>query len=427
VFYYAGIFIGKTTNERRKSFTITICTILGLSTLLYFKYTNFFLISIKDFLENIGFQTNIHTLKIIVPVGISFYTFRLLSYLIEIGRGKIEPTNNFIAFAAYVAFFPSLLAGPIDRPNTFLPQLSESRRFDYALAVDGCRQILWGLVKKIVIADNCATYVNQAFDNYSGEAGSTLVIGAILFVFQVYADFSGYSDMAIGISKLLGIKVTQNFNYSLFAQNIADFWRRWHISLTTWLTDYVFMPLNVKWRAWGNGGMILAIIVNFVLCGLWHGDSWTFVVWGAYFGLLFIPLILSGKMFKKTRIETNSWGFPKFTTLRKMLLTFLLVTIGMVFFRADTMTQAIGYFAGIFDSSLLSKPLVIKQEYYIPLILKLIFFIVVEWYSRNEPHGLAKVGLNWNVWLRQTFYILLIFVVLLNIKGEASQFIYFKF
>ncbi|MDR1737843.1 MAG: MBOAT family protein, partial [Candidatus Symbiothrix sp.] len=243
VFYSLGIVIFEAKTEKRKSLFAVLGVVAGLATLLYFKYTNFFITSFKDLFESFGLQTNLHTFNIIVPVGISFYTFRLLSYVIDINRGKYEPTRDFVTFAAYVAFFPCILSGPIDRPNTLIPQLQSKRTFDYSLAVDGCRQILWGLFKKVVVADQCANFVNDIWDSFPDYSGGTLLIAAILYVFQMYADFSGYSDMAIGVGKLMGLKITQNFNYPLFAQNIADFWRRWHISLTSWLTDYVFMPL----------------------------------------------------------------------------------------------------------------------------------------------------------------------------------------
>jgi D-alanyl-lipoteichoic acid acyltransferase DltB (MBOAT superfamily) len=282
VFYGLGIVISKTENQKRKSFFTALGVGFGIGVLGYFKYANFFIESFQTVFESIGLQTNIHTFKIIVPIGISFYTFRLLSYIIDINRGKYEPTRDLIAFSTYVAFFPCILSGPIDRPNTLIPQLQAKRVYDYHLSVDGMRQILWGLFKKMVVADNCALAANEIFGDSAHCSGSTLALGAVFYTFQMYADFSGYTDMAIGIAKLLGFRITKNFNYPLFAQNISDYWRRWHISLTSWLTDYVFMPLNVKWRNWGKWGMILAIIVDFVLCGFWHGANWTFVLWGLY-------------------------------------------------------------------------------------------------------------------------------------------------
>jgi len=323
----------------------------------------------------------------------------------------------------YVAFFPCLLAGPIDRPATLIPQLQTKRVFDYSLAVDAMRQILWGMLKKMVIADNCATYVNQVFDTYQTQSGSTLLLGAIFFSFQMYADFSGYSDMAIGVSKLLGFRITKNFDYPFFAQNIAEYWRKWHISLTSWLTDYVFMPLNVKWRDWGKWGMILAIIVNFVICGLWHGANWTFIVWGFYHGLLFVPLILSGAMFKKNKLNTYKWGFPKLKVLFNILLTFSLITLGNIIFRANNLGEAFEYLKGmanmrLFSFSILTNGLAL-------LLISIPLFLVVEWLQKNKEHGLTKMPSN--LVLRWLIYVLICVIIYRFGVFNYSQFIYFQF
>ena len=424
VFYGLGIVAFEAKTEKRKSLFTLLGVVFGLGTLLYFKYFNFFISSFKDLFESFGLQTNWHTFKIIVPIGISFYTFRLLSYIIDIQRGKIEPTRDIIAFAAYVAFFPCILAGPIDRPVTLIPQLQSKRVFDYPLAVDGVRQFLWGLFKKTLIADNCAIYVNQVFESYQNQTGSTLLLAAIFYSFQMYADFSGYTDMAIGVAKVLGFRVTKNFDYPYFAQNIAEFWRKWHISLTSWLTDYVFMPLNVKWRDWGKWGMILAIIVNFVLCGLWHGDNWTFVLWGFYHGLLFIPLILSGAMYKKNKIETYKCGFPKLKVLLKIMLTFGLVTLGMVLFRAESIEQAFEYLGGMINKNLLSMPLLMDRTYYIPVFI--LIMLIVEWVGRKNQFGLEKLGITWKPVYRYAMYYAVVLLILL-FGGKEQVFIYFQF
>jgi D-alanyl-lipoteichoic acid acyltransferase DltB (MBOAT superfamily) len=348
--------------------------------------------------------------------------------VIDIQRGKYEPTKDFIAFATYVAFFPCILAGPIDRPNTLIPQLKEKRRFDSILAIDGLRQILWGAFKKMVVADNIAPIVNQIFDNQDTMPANRLLLGAVFYTFQMYGDFSGYTDMATGIAKLLGFKVTRNFNFPLFAQNIADFWRRWHISLTSWLTDYIFMPLNIKWRDWGNWGMILAIIINFVICGLWHGANWTFILWGFYHGLLFIPIILSGAMFKKTKITTIRWGLPAPKVFGKMLLTFVLVTIGLIMFRAENISQAFSYISRLFSTSMFSINIgeyeVGKSKLLLSFIMILVL-IVVEWFGKNEEHALRNFGIK-QKWLRYLFYYFLLFCILVY-KGSEQQFIYFQF
>jgi len=428
IFYGLGLAVFKSENLKRKNLYFISGIIIGIAVLIYFKYMNFFIDSFLLLFENIGFQTNLHTFNIIVPVGISFYTFRLLSYLIDINRGKYEPEKNIIAFATYVAFFPSILSGPIDRPDTFIPQIKAKRPFVSGLAIDGLRQILWGAFKKMVVADNIAPIVNQIFENQDSMPANRLLLGAIFYTFQMYGDFSGYTDMAIGIAKLFGFKITKNFNYPLFAQNISDFWRRWHISLTSWLTDYIFMPLNVKWRDWGKWGMIFAIIINFTICGLWHGANWTFVVWGFYHGLLFIPIILSGAMFKKTKITTNQWNLPSFKVFVKILLTFCLVTLGLIIFRAESISHAFSYITRLFSPSLFSLNI---GEYDVGRIKVIISFIMIlillaiEWSGRNGEHALSGLNIK-QKWIRYSLYYFIIYCILVY-KGGEQQFIYFQF
>ena len=420
-FYGLGIAIHAAKNDKRKQLFTILGVVFGVGTLLYFKYFNFFISSFKDLFESFGMQTNWHTFKIMVPVGISFYTFRLLSYVIEIYREKINPTRNIIEFAAYVAFFPCLLAGPIDRPATLLPQLKNRRVFDFDLAVDGLRQILWGLFKKVVIADNCVIYVNEVFGgNYQLQTGSTLLLAAVIFSFQMYADFSGYSDMAIGVAKLLGFKVTRNFDYPFFAQNIAEYWRKWHISLTSWLTDYIFMPLNIKWRDRGNAGMIAAIIITFILVGLWHGDNWKFAFFGLYQGLLYIPLILTGAMFKKKKITTYKWGFPKPKILLNFLLTFALVTVGNIIFRTDSVGQAFEYLLGITNGGWFFVEPGWRQ-----IICFIFVMILVEWIQRQKQHGLDISAIKSHVLKFAIYYVL---IAALFVFGRTAEvFIYFQF
>jgi D-alanyl-lipoteichoic acid acyltransferase DltB (MBOAT superfamily) len=424
VFYYLGIAVHNAKSEKKKSLLTAIGIVAGLGVLFYFKYTNFFITSFKDLFDSIGLQSNLHTFNIILPIGISFYTFRLLSYIIDINNEEYEPTRDIVVFSTYVAFFPSIMSGPIDRPNKLIPQLQkEKRAFDYPLAVDGLRQILWGLFKKMVIADNCATMVDIVWDKIDSIPASSLLFCVVLYSFQIYADFSGYTDMAIGVGKLLGFRLTKNFNYPFFAQNIADFWRRWHISLTSWLTDYVFTPLNFTFRKKKKWGMILALVINFLLVGLWHGANWTFVVFGLYQGLLFIPLILSGTMLKETKIETYKWGFPKFKTLCNMLLTFFLLAFGNILFRANSVGQAVDYAAGIFLSSLFTTPELVFSPYRIvPLIVVL---VLIEWLNRNKEHGLQIDNIK-NKAIRWIIYFA--FIVIIWIFGEQKEtFIYFQF
>ncbi len=423
IFYYLGKAIAGAKSEKQGYWLTFAGVALGVGTLLYFKYFNFFIESFASLFNAVGLHANLHTFNIIMPLGISFFTFRLLSYIIDIYRGKGQPTDDIIAFGTYVAFFPCILSGPIDRPQ-FIKQLQAKRDFNYNQAVDGCRQILWGLFKKIVIADNCAVYVDQVWGDISHQSGSTLVLAAILYSFQMYADFSGYSDMAIGVGKLIGFKIAKNFNYPFFALNVADFWRRWHMSLTSWLTDYVFMPLNIKFRDWGNWGMILAIIINMVVVGMWHGANWTFAVFGLYHGLLFVPLILSGAFFKKAKIQTNKLGLPVLKDFGRIMLTFTLVTIGLMIFRAEKVPQVWEYICGICDRSLFSKPYLYSITWLLPLLLWLPMMICVEWRNRNKGHGfdIANLEYKWQL----TIYVLLTIVVF-AFGATSEKFIYFQF
>ena len=424
IFFYLGKAISGAKTEKQGYWLTFAGVALGVGTLLYFKYFNFFIESFASLFNAVGLQTNLHTFNIIMPLGISFFTFRLLSYIIDIYRGKGEPTNDIIAFGAYVAFFPCLLSGPIDRP-AFIKQLQAKREFNYEQAVDGCRQILWGLFKKVVVADNCATYVDKVWGDIGGQTGSTLVLAAVLYSFQMYADFSGYSDMAIGVGKLIGLRIAKNFNYPFFALNVADFWRRWHMSLTSWLTDYVFMPLNIRFRDWGNAGMILAIIINMVVVGMWHGANWTFAVFGLYHGLLFVPLILSGAFFKKAKLTTNRLGLPVIQDFGRMFLTFSFVTFGLMIFRADTIAQAWEYMSGICNTSLLQAPWLMNRLYYIPQFFFIVIMMSVEWLQRTKEHGLVLDRIS-NKTLRYGIYVLLV-VLLIWVGGHADTFIYFQF
>lgn len=424
IFYYLGKAIAGAKSEKQGYWLTFAGVALGVGTLLYFKYFNFFIESFASMFNAVGLHANLHTFNIIMPLGISFFTFRLLSYIIDIYRGKGQPTDDIIAFGTYVAFFPCILSGPIDRP-AFIKQLQAKRDFNYNQAVDGCRQILWGMFKKIVVADNCAIYIDQVWGDVANQSGSTLLLAGFMYSIQLYADFSGYSDMAIGVGKLLGLKIAKNFNYPFFALNIADFWRRWHMSLTSWLTDYVFMPLNIKFRDWGNWGMILAIIINMVLVGMWHGANWTFAVFGLYHGLLFVPLILSGAFFKKAKLQTNKLGLPVLKDFGRMVLTFVLVMIGQLIFRADSIGQLGVYLCGICDRSLLSIPWLNNREYYIPLGCFIAAMLIAEYIQRKEDHGLVIDNLH----IAARYIICYILLALILVFGNfgANQFIYFQF
>ena len=422
IFYILGIAIQKST-ERKSSLFTSLGVVLGVGILLYFKYLNFFIDSFSDLFNAIGLKTNWGTFNIILPLGISFFTFRLISYVIEINRGKIEATKDFVVFATYVSFFPTILSGPIDRPNNFIPQLKSKRLFNYDLAVDGYRQILWGLFKKVVIADNLTAFINSAWSDIPSQSGSTLFIAAILYSIQMYADFSGYSDMAIGVGKLLGFRITKNFNYPYFTRNVAEYWRNWHISLTSWLTDYVFMPLNIKFRNLGILGLIFAIVINMLTVGLWHGANWTFALFGLYHGLLFIPLILSGSFFKKKKLKTTKLGLPSINDFLKMVGTFLLVTLGLIVFRADDISQAFTFLTGLVDMSIFSIP-PLNREVLIPIFFSFILFLI-EWNSRKLEFPISQ--LKFKKPLRYLIYYTIIFVIIWYGNFGAKEFIYFEF
>src|SRR6056300_1596923 len=328
--------------------------IVNLGFLGFFKYYNFFLDNFVAAFSFFGQEIQPNTLNIILPVGISFYTFQTLSYTIDVYKKKLEPTEDFIAFSAFVSFFPQLVAGPIERATNLLPQFYKKRSFEYDKAVDGMRQILWGLFKKVVIADNCAEYANLIFNNYQDYNGSTLLLGAIFFTFQIYGDFSGYSDIAIGTSRLFGFNLMQNFATPYFSRDIAEFWRRWHISLSTWFRDYLYIPLGGS-----RGGTWMKVrntFIIFLVSGFWHGANWTFIVWGALNALYFLPLLLLNKNRHHIEIVAHNKSIPSIKELSFILITFGLTVFAWIFFRAESVTHAVNYIAGIFNSSLLSVP-----------------------------------------------------------------------
>lgn len=405
----SGLLIEKT---QKPKLWLTLNIVVNLLILGLFKYFNFF---VGSFCELFGI-TNLATLKLILPVGISFYTFQALSYSIDVYRKRITPTRDIFAFFAYVSFFPQLVAGPIERATNLLPQFDRKRHFDYDDAVDGMRRILWGLFKKIVVADNCAVYVNLVWDNYTHENGSTLVLAAILFSFQIYGDFSGYSDIAIGVARLFGIRLKDNFITPYFSRNVAEFWKRWHISLNTWFVDYVYIPLGGSRE--GQWKTIRNTFVIFLLSGLWHGANWTYVTWGVYHALLFIPLILMGR--------TKAYSGPAtIHQLLQIIFTFGLVTIGWVIFRAPSISDAWQFVCGIFDKSLFDIPLLINRDYYIPTLASILFLIFTEWINRNKRHGLDLSSINFHV-VKFAIYLGLIFIMFW-LGGKAETFIYFQF
>ena len=391
--------------------------VINLGILAVFKYYDFF---VREFGVLFGISTESLLLRIILPVGISFYTFQALSYSIDVYRGNIKPTKDIIAFFAFISFFPQLVAGPIERATNLLPQFLQKRTFNYEQGVDGMRQILWGLFKKIVVADNCAMYVDQVWATYDTQSGSTLLLAAVLFTFQIYGDFSGYSDIAIGTAKLFGIKLMRNFNNPYFSRDIAEFWRRWHISLTTWFRDYVYIPLGGSRVS--KAKIVRNTFVIFLLSGFWHGANWTFIAWGAYHAVLFLPLILLGKNRKYTGQVAEGRCLPTWREALQMLLTFGLVVIGWIIFRAETIGQAWEIMQGICDVSLFTRPVML-----VGLKRTLLFIgvlLVVEWIDRGHEHAFALNRLP--QWARLIMIYGLI-LIMLEFMGHSQSFIYFQF
>jgi len=414
--YASGLLIQKSqiTNDQSPiaKLWLWLNIVLNLGILAVFKYYDFFVTEfITTFFAESVQPSLLHsfTQKVILPVGISFYTFQALSYSIDVYRGNIKPTRDIIAFFAFISFFPQLVAGPIERATNLLPQFLQKRTFSYEQGVDGMRQILWGLFKKIVIADNCAIYVDQVWSTYDTQSGSTLLLAAILFTFQIYGDFSGYSDIAIGTAKLFGIRLMRNFNNPYFSRDIAEFWRRWHISLTTWFRDYVYIPMGGNRQ--GLFRTIFNTLIVFLICGLWHGANWTYLVWGLYNVLLFLPLILLGKS-KRYKDSPMVWK-----QLPQMLLTFVLVTIGWIIFRAPSLSEAWGYLCAMTNLSGVAPTLQITQ--WIGIIFGLLTMIAFEWTYRNSDQ--APVPHRW--WI----YYLLIAAIWWYAPSFSTDFIYFQF
>lgn len=423
--YLSGILIEKYRDKGKFICGTNIAINIGI--LCYYKYVNFFAENLEALINQIGYQLDWVTLDIILPVGISFYTFQALSYTIDVYRRDTKATTDFIAFTSFISFFPQLVAGPIERSTNLLPQFLKPRRFDYTDAVIGMRQILWGFFKKLIIADNCAQLANSIFDNYQDCNASLLLLGAIFFTFQIYGDFSGYSDIAIGTARLFGINLMKNFNLPYFSRDIAEFWRRWHISLNKWFIDYVYIPLG------GSRGtktiVIRNILIVFCLSGLWHGANWTFVVWGLYNGIIIAFLTLLNLNNKRSAIISEYSNFPPLKEFGQISLTFCLVVIGWIIFRAEDMTQAMGYIAGICDSSIISLPNFRDLGLSFIQITFTLFFIVllqlIEWGQRKQEFGLEISNVRYRP-IRWSIYIvfLLIFSVF---AGGQEEFIYFQF
>lgn len=421
--YFTGLKMSESHNKKNKKFWLWLSISINLGFLGLFKYYNFFAESFAGFISNFGFQIHPSYLNVILPVGISFYTFHGLSYVFDIFNNKITAEKNFVNYAVFVSFFPLLVAGPIERATHLLPQIQKKRDFNYHQAVDGLRQILWGLFKKIVIADSCAEYANMIFNNSSEHSGSSLLLGVIFFAFQIYGDFSGYSDIALGTAKLFGIELLRNFAYPYFSRDIAEFWRRWHISLSSWFRDYLYLPLGGS-----RGNMWFKIrntLIVFVVSGFWHGANWTFIVWGTLNAVFFLPLLIGKSNRKNLDIVAQGKFLPNFRDSISMLITFGMTLIAWVFFRANSLAHAFSYLAGIFSKSIFTVPYFGNSKTLVTIFL-IFLFIIIEWFGREEQYAIANIGLSWQRPLRWAFYYSIAVVILLSIGGE-QQFIYFQF
>ena len=422
--YSVGLRLKTENDQTRRKILLWISVSANLGFLGFFKYYNFFLENFITAFSFFGKEIQGNSLNLILPVGISFYTFQTLSYTIDIYRGKLEPTKDFIAFSSFVSFFPQLVAGPIEKATHLLPQFYIKRIFDYSKAVNGMRQILWGFFKKIVIGDNCAIFADQIFNNYKDMNGSTLVLGALFFTFQIYSDFSGYSDIAIGTSRLFGFELMRNFNFPYFSRNIAEFWRRWHISLSTWFRDYLYIPMG---GSHGNTWMkVRNTFIIFIASGFWHGANWTFIVWGVLNAIYFLPLLLTNNNRNYLTVVAQGKYLPTLKDFFLMLITFGLTAFAWIFFRAENIGHAFHYINGIFSASLFEIPNFSETSKACKTMIFVILFILIEWKGREGQYAIAHLGEKWKRPVRWAFYYAIIFAIFC-FGGKKQQFIYFQF
>ncbi|GAB3650749.1 MBOAT family protein [Echinicola sediminis] len=416
--FTVGNLLNQTDSSRKRKWLLSLSIIVNLGLLGFFKYYNFFVDSFVDTFTLLGQPFTVHRLNIILPVGISFYTLQTLSYTFDVYDGKLKGTKDFLSFFAYVSFFPQLVAGPIERATQLLPQFQRPRVFEYDKAADGMRQILWGLFKKIVVADNLARFTGEVFTNYSDHTGSTLFLGLLMLAVQFYCDFSGYSDIAIGTGRLFGFTLMKNFAFPFFSRNIAELWQRWHISLITWFKDYLVNRFKgfKKWQVARN------IFLIFLITGIWHGANWTYIIWGVLHGLLFMTLVFSKNRKRYKTVVAKGRIFPTLGEAGLMLKTFLLFAMTGAFFGIQSVTGSVEYTAGLFDLSLFSTPFLPPKR---ALIGMLIMF-VVEWFQREKEHGLDMTGLKISSPVKLGSYYLLLYAIFFY-GGRSQDFLYFQF
>ena len=417
--YYTGIKIEKGKTKKSRKFWFWLSILVNLGFLGLFKYYNFFASSFSELLNSAGIRASPILLNVILPVGISFYTFHGLSYVIDIYYKRIRAEYNFVDYSLFVSYFPLLVAGPIERATHLLPQVKVKREFNLQTAKEGIYQIIWGLVKKVVIADTCATYANAIFDNYTSMNSFSLILGAIYFAFQIYGDFSGYSDIALGVSKLFGLDLLRNFNYPYFSRDIAEFWRRWHISLSSWFRDYLYIPLGGS-----KGGLWMKIrntFIIFIVSGFWHGANWTYIIWGFINAIYFLPLLLSNSNRNNMDTFKLKFNFHSFKIFISILYTFLLTCIAWVFFRARTISDAVCYLKRIVASKDFSFQYLDNERYSYELLLMIGVFVLVEWNNRSKAEPLSgkksflKLGLA------------ILAIIAFGTFSDYKEFIYFQF
>lgn len=428
VFWQMGRGIEKAIEQKKEriaSYLTTLSVIAGIGALFYYKYLNFFITSFVSTANFVGIHLSWTASHIIVPVGLSFFTFKLMSYPLDIYYGKILHERNISNFANYIAFFPTILSGPIDRPKPFLKQLRQSRLFNPDNLMLGFRRVLWGMFLKMCIADRLDIYISAIWNNFEHHSAISILTASLLYPFQMYADFCGYSEMAIGISLMLGFKVAENFKRPFFTINISNYWSRWHMSLTSWLTDYVFMPLNIKLRGWGTNGTIAAIMLNMTFIGMWHGADWTFFLFGIYHGLWYIPLMISGQFFKKTKIKVNSHGWPTMPFVLKMMGNYLVVAFGLMLFHSANINEFGNILCRIseaWNSGLfLDMPTLVNAS--ICSIALIYVDIQEEWFPNKKiylPSWAETIRWELNVAIE-------IIAILLFGIFDNNQFIYFQF